>query len=211
MSYFDLSGTARDVQPCTPVAPLLPGTVVAIFPDFMQTTVVVATTPSTVRVESKLSSGDRSQDGDDDLSEKHFLAPNLCVETWPVGRKLLMIYAHIVVADGLAVGSVLSSPTDRVGTVAPVKLKPAPAASSATTGASNSNNNNNSNNTSVNRLEARVQPPRRAAAAPPHLHLSLAWAPLEAPPPQGWDDLVSPSMEARVELTEPPIPAGFFE
>ena len=208
MSYFDLHGIARDVQPGTSVSPLLPGTVVAIFPDFMCTTVVVATIPTTIPTEHKLN-GDRSLV--DDSPENYSLAPNLCVETWPVGRKLLMAYAHIIVADGLAVGSVLNSPLDRVGTVATAKTKPPPAAPSASAGGSSSNSSDSSDITGANRHAARLLLPRPIAGAPPHLHLSLAWAPLEAPPPGSWRDLVNPSADAQIELAEPPIPAGFWE
>jgi hypothetical protein len=198
VSYFDLGGRARDVQAGTPVGPMLPGTVVGIFPDFMGATVVVASepTPQTEEEFTEEPASLGSSSGSRNHGRKHFLGPNLCVDAWPEGKRLFTIYAHLVVADGLAVGSLLTSPSARVGTVA--------SARTSTAGGSGSG-------AGAGGAPTVGQPPRAVPGAPPHLHLSLAWAPVGAPPPLGWRDLVTPSANAKLKLAEPPIPAGFWE
>ena len=173
------------------VYPLLPGEVVAVFKDFMASTVVVAHRAAaaigrdgghgSVADGSSSSSsygGDGGGggvlcDGRADGGARRVVAlehgPSwLRCAGWPApDRQLLTIFAHIAPAAGVAPGLVLDSPGKQpLGSIADG---------------------------------------RSATAAPCHLHLSVALgrAAGDFDPPRSWGDLTS-----RFEFIDPPIPAG---
>ena len=166
------------------VYPLLPGEVVAVFKDFMASTVVVAHRAVVAATASACDAVGDGAGSSGSLATALEHGPRwLRCRGWPPrDRQLLTVFAHIEPAAGVAPGLALDAPHGAqgarpLGTIA--NGRSAAAAASASSAAT--------------------------AATPCHLHLSVAVgrAAGDAEPPTSWGDLI-----ARFEFVDPPIPAG---
>jgi len=188
------TGATQEIQSGVAVRPMLPGTVIAIFPDFMSRTVVVAhdvTYPvptcdhfSNNNSSCSSSNPERTVAMDSCAAATCMPLENLTVflhsstikcEAWPADRRLLTIYAHIDPDPNVHVGMKIIKPISVLGTVTSAC---APRVTASDT---------------------------KICRAPSHLHLTTAWTSIHSKPPESWADLCT---SGKFVIVEPPIPAG---
>lgn len=187
-SYLDgTSSEMRDIEIGTPVRPILPGVVCAIFDDFVASTVLI------------------SHDVADDSSLLHSENPEIRMKCWPTGQRLLSIYAHVDPPAGLAVGDEVKSPSIVIGVVAPWRTRPTASEAAASEAASQAAPGAAHPEEGPTPLDSASAARVLKIRAPSHLHFSVGWIDKSAVVPTSWADMLS---HASFRFSEPPMPAG---